>query len=1227
MNTKPASSSSTTTKTGAYRSFIGRRRATSSSEAFPQHNNESRQEKPITHLFFVVPGTGPHLENEKPAGNFLKNSRHESRNASHHSDLAHLSVPFIYRRMDKITLPTIPWIRSVNHNVIGDILYWFSRYNGTKLTQIVINELNIAYDKFISENPNFNGKIGLICHSLGGLICYDILYLQRRHSLLKAARESTEADFLLEKVNEKCPPLPDRDEDPDHLTLKFKPTYLYTMGSPIGGAMVFRNLSFDTYTIDCHFHNIFQPYDPFGYRTEPLADEAYIDEPAIPITTLPENQVVSATAISVFDGFSRPLASVGSRISRRLSVLPHPHFPRPLTPRASGLLSSARKSVEHQISHLASLVHNPLGHSRSEKTLKPYQHSPLAASCPDGFGSPVSATGHLFYGDENYSNDSLMYSRSQTNLGRSSNVSWYNSMVPKSSPGPAQINRRGSEAGSAKDKSLFDKLKSKSPLLRNRGKSISKSFSSAHSEGKATFEYSPSLRVESAHKHTSISQSIKSLFKRNFKKDGPVSSSLDTTPSTNNQSPAGLAASTSGSSPLSGASKSPHKNRNYMVFGPKSHENVGLNIKVGSPKAGAEYSPNHDIPHFERKDSDASSVDAMAKKIFSHIMMPKIERYPSEPAYSNKGYPRAHYEPHQLSPRQKNLQKSYDHHREPEAPNMSSRNSPSTMSIRDKSSKKRRSQRNFRRTTPQSILEMNISEINDNMAKGYVNQDAINELIRQMEETLSDPMVSKNLNTNHPTNQALSRLRVISATMKRKASAAVPAYRSQSEMPGDFSPRPPPPELRIENCSDDDSETTHHQSVNSSVSSLSTSSREYSDETRVNTDLDQYELKSPQTLIDLEGSVDNNQKDKKPIRTSQITISGANPIIAMMHQVLDVSNTESYSKVRTLEDLNSAHQSLNNSPECTNDDTDHQFPLVTPSTSSGNNSLRPSSGVEDSFTRRFPESAQVFDSTQQYSPNVETFNSYCGSPNVTVVSLKDSSGDSIHHSPSPVKKRTPVPRNVSGTSTILSSSRHQALHMRDSHVTATSGRVTFEEPASARFARINSDANDLMPVNEEDEDDNDEEEEDLLPPLPYSERMDYIISWEKRHLTSEYWLGLKGHFTYWNNKDVLYHILHYSVLNDNDDDDDNVGDVHVEDYDDLSIQLFRFDMDVYYGPTIGLTRSERWARAKSLGLKSPPQRVKKHLEDAKSLEKTGLQTSVFEHACQYGICPNARNEG
>ncbi|MCO5574569.1 hypothetical protein L7F22_028357 [Adiantum nelumboides] len=53
-------------------------------------------------------------------------------------------------------------------------------------------------------------------------------------------------------------------------------------------------------------------------------------------------------------------------------------------------------------------------------------------------------------------------------------------------------------------------------------------------------------------------------------------------------------------------------------------------------------------------------------------------------------------------------------------------------------------------------------------------------------------------------------------------------------------------------------------------------------------------------------------------------------------------------------------------------------------------------------------------------------------------------------------------------------------------------------------------------------------------------------------------------------------------------------DLH-DDYDDLEETLRQFDMNMHYGPCLGMTRIERWERANKLGM-NPPIEVKKILE-------------------------------
>ncbi|KAJ1887660.1 hypothetical protein LPJ66_008999 [Kickxella alabastrina] len=259
----------------------------SNSQSNTSSNNITDESRAVTHFIILVPGTGPHREDERPKGSFLKKAKRfreifqetckrefadtdayvEMMPIDYHADIQALETT--NQRMIKATLPSIPWIRTMDNEIIGDILYYFSTFHGRIMLKTVINKLNAAYDTFMTSNPAFSGSISLVAHSLGGLICYEILYYMNKLN-------SEEPGNFGAHEAQRYMGLP---------SLRFSPDRLFTLGSPMGGGMVFRNQCMAEYHMGAvGYHNIFHPFDPFGYRTEPLCDEYYANSPAVPIT-------------------------------------------------------------------------------------------------------------------------------------------------------------------------------------------------------------------------------------------------------------------------------------------------------------------------------------------------------------------------------------------------------------------------------------------------------------------------------------------------------------------------------------------------------------------------------------------------------------------------------------------------------------------------------------------------------------------------------------------------------------------------------------------------------------------------------------------------------------------------------------------------------------------------------------------------------------------------------
>ncbi|TQW04663.1 DDHD domain protein [Cordyceps javanica] len=199
-----------------------------------------------------------------------------------------------YPTLEDITIDGVAFARSLISDLALDVLLYQSSYR-TEIAQTVIEESNRIVDLFRQRNPNFQGKIHLVGHSLGSAILFDILChenRQRRHE-----PKPNPLRFLPHHG-----PTPPETND----TLDFDVEDFYCLGSPIGLFQMLtgrtiaarpadRNTSkvglartIDSENMDDEFlpgsgfdyaisrpdaqqlFNIFYPSDPISYRLEPL---------------------------------------------------------------------------------------------------------------------------------------------------------------------------------------------------------------------------------------------------------------------------------------------------------------------------------------------------------------------------------------------------------------------------------------------------------------------------------------------------------------------------------------------------------------------------------------------------------------------------------------------------------------------------------------------------------------------------------------------------------------------------------------------------------------------------------------------------------------------------------------------------------------------------------------------------------------------------------------------
>ncbi|XP_072999918.1 phospholipase SGR2-like isoform X1 [Typha latifolia] len=145
---------------------------------------------PVGHLVFMVHGIGQRLENANlvdDVGDFrhitaILAERHLT--AYQRSTQRVLFIPCQWRKglklssesaVERITLDGVRGLRLTLSATVHDVLYYMSPIYCQHIIDSVSNQLNRLYLMFLKRNPGYDGKVSLYGHSLGSVLCYDIL--------------------------------------------------------------------------------------------------------------------------------------------------------------------------------------------------------------------------------------------------------------------------------------------------------------------------------------------------------------------------------------------------------------------------------------------------------------------------------------------------------------------------------------------------------------------------------------------------------------------------------------------------------------------------------------------------------------------------------------------------------------------------------------------------------------------------------------------------------------------------------------------------------------------------------------------------------------------------------------------------------------------------------------------------------------------------------------------
>jgi DDHD domain. len=137
------------------------------------------------------------------------------------------------------------------------------------MVDIVAKQLNLVVQKY-RKLYHFNGKISILCHSLGSVISWDILSHQKKVQRIVADIDNG----FIAKLNAY---LTTPETNYQYPALSFEVENCFMIGSPVAVFLMMRNQNYNLSNSIrlpgvCRFFNIFHPYDPVAYRLEPLLD-------------------------------------------------------------------------------------------------------------------------------------------------------------------------------------------------------------------------------------------------------------------------------------------------------------------------------------------------------------------------------------------------------------------------------------------------------------------------------------------------------------------------------------------------------------------------------------------------------------------------------------------------------------------------------------------------------------------------------------------------------------------------------------------------------------------------------------------------------------------------------------------------------------------------------------------------------------------------------------------
>ncbi|KAK4239950.1 phospholipase DDHD2 [Achaetomium macrosporum] len=225
-----------------------------------------------------------------------------------------------YPSLEDITVEGVAFARSLISDLALDVLLYQSAYR-EQIAEVVLKEANRIYRIFKERNPDFNGKVHIVGHSLGSAIMFDILCRQKEKSKVNESPRNPHRFW---------PASQDRYEskEPKELAFDFDVEDFYCLGSPIG---LFQMLKGRTIAARNH---------PNALPSESPLNPEYMDEPFLDI---PQSQSYSNQRVSPITGL--PFSVSSPKVGQLFNIF---HPSDPIAYRLEPLISPVMTTLKPQ---------------------------------------------------------------------------------------------------------------------------------------------------------------------------------------------------------------------------------------------------------------------------------------------------------------------------------------------------------------------------------------------------------------------------------------------------------------------------------------------------------------------------------------------------------------------------------------------------------------------------------------------------------------------------------------------------------------------------------------------------------------------------------------------------------------------------------------------------------------------------------------------------------------